>query len=120
MNNINELKRKLINAGYVAVNELIRIAESPIMNDHIIQKAEENELDDDPKSKKKKQSEKLDLTADKMKNAAGAKKLAIFDAFEILQKIQQEEVSLIELEKVQSGSTSTPMASPETRGMKPR
>ena len=32
-----------------------------------------------------------DLTADKLKNAAATKKLAIFDAFEILNRIQEEE-----------------------------
>ena len=32
-----------------------------------------------------------DLTADKLKNAAATKKLAIFDAFEILNRIEEEE-----------------------------
>jgi|TARA_B110000977_G_scaffold1044_1_gene1438 hypothetical protein len=32
-----------------------------------------------------------DLTADKLKNAAATKKLAIFDAFEILTRIEDEE-----------------------------
>ena len=32
-----------------------------------------------------------DITADRLKNAAATKKLAIFDAFEILQRIQDEE-----------------------------
>lgn len=32
-----------------------------------------------------------DLTADKLKNAAASKKLAIFDAFEILNRIEEEE-----------------------------
>jgi len=32
-----------------------------------------------------------DITADRLKNAAATKKLAIFDAFEILDRIQQEE-----------------------------
>ena len=32
-----------------------------------------------------------DLSADKLKNAAATKKLAIFDAFEILNRIQEEE-----------------------------
>tara|TARA_R110000782_G_scaffold84198_1_gene164399 strand:+ start:260 stop:466 length:207 start_codon:yes stop_codon:yes gene_type:complete len=31
-----------------------------------------------------------DLTADKLKNAAATKKLAIFDAFEILKRIEEE------------------------------
>ena len=32
-----------------------------------------------------------DVTADRLKNAAATKKLAIFDAFEILNRIQEEE-----------------------------
>ena len=32
-----------------------------------------------------------DITADRLKNAAATKKLAIFDAFEILARIQEEE-----------------------------
>ena len=32
-----------------------------------------------------------DITADRLKNAAATKKLAIFDAFEILTRIQEEE-----------------------------
>jgi len=32
-----------------------------------------------------------DITADRLKNAAATKKLAIFDAFEILSRIEEEE-----------------------------
>jgi len=32
-----------------------------------------------------------DITADRLKNAAATKKLAIFDAFEILQRIEEEQ-----------------------------
>ena len=32
-----------------------------------------------------------DVTADRLKNAAATKKLAIFDAFEILSRIEEEE-----------------------------
>ena len=35
-----------------------------------------------------------DLAADKLKNAAATKKLAIFDAFEILTRIEAEEDTL--------------------------
>ena len=34
------------------------------------------------------------MSADRLKNAAATKKLAIFDAFEILQRIEQEEEML--------------------------
>jgi hypothetical protein len=40
-----------------------------------------------------------DITADRLKNAAATKKLAIFDAFEILQRIQEEENMLNEKPK---------------------
>ena len=40
-----------------------------------------------------------DLSADKLKNAAATKKLAIFDAFEILTRIQEEERMIDESEK---------------------
>jgi SHS2 domain-containing protein len=40
-----------------------------------------------------------DLAADKLKNAAATKKLAIFDAFEILNRIEEEERMLEESEK---------------------
>lgn len=37
-----------------------------------------------------------DISADRLKNAAATKKLAIFDAFEILSRIQEEEKLLKE------------------------
>jgi len=39
------------------------------------------------------------LAADRLKNAAMTKKLAIFDAFEILNRIEQEREGLESLEK---------------------
>ena len=66
--NIKETKRRIIQAGHKAVEELIKVGEEAIVTDS----------DDD-------------LTADKLKNAAASKKLAIFDAFEILNRIEEEE-----------------------------
>ena len=63
-----ELRKNIIQAGYKAVDELIRVAEEKI----IIGDPEE------------------DLAADRLKNAAATKKLAIFDAFEILTRIEAE------------------------------
>jgi len=40
-----------------------------------------------------------DISADRLKNAAATKKLAIFDAFEILQRLQEEEDMLNEKPK---------------------
>ena len=70
--NIKELKKNIIHSGYKAVEELIRVAEEKIIT----------HTEDD-------------VSADRLKNAAATKKLAIFDAFEILNKIQEEE-SLLE------------------------
>ncbi len=66
--NIKETKKNIIQAGRKAVNELIKVAE-----EKIITKTED------------------DVSADRLKNAAATKKLAIFDAFEILNRIQEEE-----------------------------
>jgi len=60
-------KQRLLKAAEKGVDELIKVLEEPIITN-----AEE------------------DLSADKLKNAASAKKLAFLDAIEILQKIQQE------------------------------
>ena len=65
--NIKETKKNIIRAGQVAVEELIKVAKEPIVDS-----------DDD-------------ISADRLKNAAATKKLAIFDAFEILNRIQEEE-----------------------------
>ena len=60
--------QRVIDAGEKAVEELIKVAEEEIITGH---------PDDD-------------LAADRLKNAAATKKLAIFDAFEILNRIQEE------------------------------
>ena len=66
--NEKELKSSIIQAGYKAVNELIRVAQEEIIT---------NDPDDE-------------IAADRLKNAAATKKLAIFDAFEILTRIEAE------------------------------
>jgi hypothetical protein len=68
-----EVKLKIISAGYKAVTELIKVAEESILNPDM---------------------EGDDLAADKLKNAAATKKLAIFDAFEILNRIESEKESI--------------------------
>ena len=65
--NIKETKRSIILAGHKAVEELIKVA-----NEKIVDSGD-------------------DITADRLKNAAATKKLAIFDAFEILSRIADEE-----------------------------
>ena len=68
-----EIKLRIIKAGHKAVDELIKVAEESILKP-----------DDDGS----------DLAADKLKNAAMSKKLAIFDAFEILNRIEAERESI--------------------------
>ncbi len=62
-----ETKKRIIQAGHKAVEELIKVAKEKIV-----------ETEDD-------------VSADRLKNAAATKKLAIFDAFEILNRIQDEQ-----------------------------
>ena len=73
--NIKETKKNIIHAGHIAVEELIKVAKEAIVDS-----------DDD-------------ISADRLKNAAATKKLAIFDAFEILNRIQEEEDMLNEKPK---------------------
>jgi len=73
--NVKEMKESIILAGQKAVLELIKVAEEAIIDSGD------------------------DITADRLKNAAATKKLAIFDAFEILQRIQNEEDILKEKPK---------------------
>ena len=68
--NIKETKKNIIQAGHKAVEELIKVAKEAIVDS-----------DDD-------------ISADRLKNAAATKKLAIFDAFEILNRIHEEESRL--------------------------
>ncbi len=63
-----ETRKNIIQAGRKAVDELIKVAEEKI----ITESAD-------------------DLAADRLKNAAATKKLCIMDAFEILQRIEEEE-----------------------------
>tara|TARA_Y100001973_G_scaffold18792_1_gene27578 strand:+ start:156 stop:434 length:279 start_codon:yes stop_codon:yes gene_type:complete len=64
-----DLKKEIIHAGRRAVEQLIKVAKEDIIKP-------------DPDD---------ELAADRLKNAAATKKLAIFDAFEILNKIDLEE-----------------------------
>ena len=65
-----ETRKNIIQAGQIAVEELIKVAKEPIVDS-----------DDD-------------ISADRLKNAAATKKLAIFDAFEILARIEEEKSML--------------------------
>ncbi len=80
--NTKETKKKIIQAGQKAVEELIKVAKEPI-------------VDSDE-----------DISADRLKNAAATKKLAIFDAFEILNRIKEEQDMLDDKPKEISKETS--------------
>ena len=68
--NTKETKKNIIQAGHIAVEELIKVAKEPIVDTSD------------------------DVSADRLKNAAATKKLAIFDAFEILNRMEEEEAIL--------------------------
>lgn len=86
MKDAKELKAKIIEAGYKAVEELIKVAGEDILKGNTYKNDEGEE-------------EYSELAADRLKNAAATKKLAIFDAFEILNKIEAEKEALEMLEK---------------------
>tara|TARA_R110000751_G_scaffold1560_5_gene5831 strand:- start:1215 stop:1496 length:282 start_codon:yes stop_codon:yes gene_type:complete len=63
-----DIKLKIIEAGEQAVQHLIKVAKEDIIKP-------------DPED---------DLASDRLKNAAATKKLCIFDAFDILNRIEEE------------------------------
>ena len=70
------MKQEIISAGEKAVKQLIKVAEEKIITEN-------------PDS---------EIAADRLKNAAATKKLAIFDAFEILTRIEAERSMLNEVD----------------------
>ena len=78
--NTKETKLNIILAGQKAVEELIKVAKEKIVDSED------------------------DISADRLKNAAATKKLAIFDAFEILTRIEEEESMLKESSKEDKGT----------------
>lgn len=79
--NSKETKKNIIQAGRIAVEELIKVAKEAIVDSG------------------------EDISADRLKNAAATKKLAIFDAFEILNRIQEEEDMLEDSNKESKAKT---------------
>jgi len=72
-----EMKLKIIAAAEKAVEQLIKVAEEDII----------------------KHNSEDELAADRLKNAAATKRLAIFDAFEILNRIEAERESINAIDK---------------------
>ena len=87
---IKEIKLEIIKAGERAVRQLIKVAKEEIIKP-------------DPED---------ELAADRLKNAAATKKLAIFDAFEILKRIEDEK-AILEGNEVKK--TNTPKRLAESR-----
>ena len=73
--NTKDTKKNIIQAGQKAVDELVKVAKEPIVDTG------------------------EDVSADRLKNAAATKKLCIMDAFEILQRIEEEENILNGIDK---------------------
>jgi|TARA_R100001463_G_C3493544_1_gene218263 ASC-1-like (ASCH) protein len=85
-----DIKLEIIKAGERAVRQLIKVAKEEIIKP-------------DPED---------ELAADRLKNAAATKKLAIFDAFEILKRIEDEKLLL---EGNEVTKTKTPQGFAESR-----
>jgi hypothetical protein len=79
MSDTKEIKLRIIEAGQKAVEQLIKVAKEDII--------------------KREEGDESALAADRLKNAAATKKIAIFDAFEILARIDAEKENLEMLEK---------------------
>tara|TARA_R110000751_G_scaffold55497_6_gene119023 strand:- start:1298 stop:1576 length:279 start_codon:yes stop_codon:yes gene_type:complete len=88
---IRELKLSIIEAGEKAVKQLVKVAKEDII----------------------KFDQEDDLAPDRLKNAAATKKLAIFDAFEILKRIEEERAMLDG--NVAEKKTNTPKGFAESR-----
>ena len=87
---IASIKKEIIKAGESAVLQLIKVAKEDII----------------------KYGEDDELAADRLKNAAATKKLAIFDAFEILKRIEEEKDML---EGIDTKVNNTPKGFAESR-----
>ena len=79
--NTKETKLSIIRAGRKAVDELVKVAEEALIDSGD------------------------DISADRLKNAAATKKLAIFDAFEILTRIELEEKLINDEELAKTDTT---------------
>jgi hypothetical protein len=79
-----KIKEDIIKAGEIAVKELIKVAKEAIL------KADEDEI-----------------AADRLKNAAATKKLAVFDAFDILKRIEEEKDKIDSPESNSTNNTNS-------------
>jgi hypothetical protein len=89
---ILKMKLDIVRAGKDAVKELIKIAEAQILG-------KEPEIDEEGKPISR------DIAADRLKNAAATKKLAIFDALEILEKVESTQTEIREMQMGGNGKS---------------
>jgi hypothetical protein len=90
MSSSTKLKLRIIAAGEKAIEELIRVAEEKIvLGSHFV-----GDDDDDG----------VGVNASLIKNAASTKKIAIFDALDILAKIEEEREAI---QNAENGSSRT-------------
>jgi hypothetical protein len=83
------MKLRIIDAGYKAVEHLIEVAEERVIQTYSNQ-----------------EGEGFELTADKLKNAAATKKIAIFDAFDILNRVEAERDAIDQITNGESKADS--------------
>jgi hypothetical protein len=88
-----KIKEEIIKAGEMAVHQLIKVAKEEIIK---------TDLEDE-------------LAADRLKNAAATKKLAIFDAFEIMKRIEEEREKLDSPEQKEEKKSSGGFAERRSR-----
>jgi hypothetical protein len=88
-----KIKEEIIKAGEMAVHQLIKVAKEEIIKP-------------DPED---------ELAADRLKNAAATKKLAIFDAFEIMKRIEEEREKLDSPEQKEEKKSSGGFAERRSR-----
>lgn len=92
-----KLKRKeILDAAQKGIDELIKVLQDPIIGN----------------------SDDTDISADKMKNAAAAKKLAFNDALEMLKRIEDEENLMDGTEKQKEEHKEIPSSFAELRAVK--
>ena len=92
MGKTREFKEKIIKSGWIAVEQLLEVAEEKIIDREPV----EVDLDEDNEMTIKGGGK--DISADRLKNAAATKKLAIFDAFDIVERLQQEQEKLDDMD----------------------
>ena len=80
-----KMKLRIIDAGYKAVEHLIEVAEEKVIQKHADA-----------------EGEVFELAADRLKNAAATKKIAIFDAFDILNRVEAEREAIEQIGKGES------------------